>query len=218
MNVSETNSSTQQNNTKSNSVTVDTQANSTLQQAAQAFLRMDRVICLYLAEACRKFDHEDFKLQSLAQFHGFPTVSEWAEFIESRVMTINSACTHKHESPETYLKSTPNAICWAEAEIVFDQSMDRTRYDPNSGPVTTGQQLIYYLSAHSSRSSALIADLLPELFELKLFDLQMQAVLRGKWIILDSIMDSWHRQERIDHCDVPRWLVKPIPMAFCNRN
>ena len=165
---------------------------------------MDRAISGYLVEASRRLDHEDFKLQSLAQFHGSLTVPEWAELVESRVITVNSARTLILEYPEAYLKSTSNAIFWEDAEIIFHQSMNRARYDPLSGPVTVGRVLVFDLSAHINRSGVLITDLLPKLIELELFDLQMQAVLRRKWIMIDLILDRWFAGDRTS-CEVPRW-------------
>lgn len=207
MNISETSSSTQQNNTELNAVALNTQAKSTLQEAAQAFLRMDRVICVYLARAFRKSEHEDFKLQSLAQSLKFSFVSEWSESIESRVIAMDSGRTHILDSARKYLRSTVTVDCWAVAEVLFNQRMDRSRYDPGSGPRNVNSGLIKNLVLYSHRNTVLIEDLLPELVELKLFDLQMQAVLRGKWIILDSIMDSWFQEKRKYECPVPRWSV-----------
>ena len=169
---------------------------------------MDRAICGYLVEASRKLDHEDFKLQSLAESYGLSTVSEWTELIESKVIDMNRVRPNLFGNPETYLKSTSNAICWADAEVLFNQSMDRTRYDSKSVPVNVGKGLIHSLSLQSNRYTVLIADLLPELVESKLFDQQMQAVLRGKWIIIDSIIDNWYSDRRTLESSVPRWLVE----------
>ena len=121
---------------------------------------------------------------------------------------MNSACVDIMEYPETHLRSISNTIYLAEAEVIFNQSMNRARYDSNSGPVQVGKLLIYGLSAHISRHALLITDLLPELVKLELFDLQMQAVLRRKWIMIESIVDSWFGEKRTLECLIPRWLVK----------
>ena len=166
---------------------------------------MEKAICGYLAEACRKLDQAEFNLQTLALLHDCSTVSNWADEIDSKVEVLKSLCITGFNNPEAYLK-TPSAIeVWAEAEVVFNQSMNQARYGPQSGPVSIGSDLLHELSSYSNTRSVLIADLLPELVELNQFDSQMQAVLRKRWTSIDSIMDGWYRQDRKDRCAVPHW-------------
>ena len=163
----------------------------------------------YLTEACKKLDYEKFDLGTLAHSHGYPTVSNWLEKLESIVKTINSVCIHGFENPETYLNeaflSDPysNATCWAEVETIFGQSVNESR-SATIAP-KPDENLIIHLGAHCNRHSVLIADLLPELVELKQFNLQMQSVLRRKWAIIDGIMDCFYGNDRKDRCEVPRW-------------
>ena len=168
----------------------------------------------YLAEACKKFGHEKFDLQTLADSHGYPTVSNWLENLEFRVRRMNGVCIHGFKDPETYLKeaylSDPysNTSYWAEVEAIFGQSTDETR--SAATPPEPNTNLIIHLGAHCNRHSVLITDLLPELVKLKQFDLQMQSVLRSKWAIIDDIMERFYGNERKGRCEVPRWSVKSI--------
>ena len=167
---------------------------------------MDQCLHRYLAEACKKLDHEEFDLQTLGKSNGCPTVSDWAEWIEFRGKSLNSLCISGfNDVAEAYLKDTQGCTIWAEADVVFSQSMNRDRYDPQSGPVVIAQNLVQRLSDYSNRHSVLITDLLPQLVKLKEFDLQMQAVLRRRWTVLDSMLESWYQRDREDGCTVPRW-------------
>ena len=166
---------------------------------------MDKAVFRYLAEACKRLDHEEFGLQTLAHFHGFSTVSDWAEMIKSWGKKMDSACLEGFERPEEYLKDNYGCVLWAEADTVFNQSMDRNRYGPQSESVVVADALVKDLASYSGENSVLIADLLPELVELKKFDPQMKAVLRKKWSSLDAIMAGWFRGDRNDRCGVPHW-------------
>ena len=160
---------------------------------------------VYLAEACKKFDHEKFDLQTLADSHGYPTVSNWLENLEFRVRKMNGVCIHGYKNPEPYLSDpySTNTSYWAEVEAIFGQSTDETR--SATKPPEPNENLIIHLGARCNRHSVLIADLLPELVELKQFNLQMQSVLRRKWAIIDGILDCFYGNERKNRCEVPRW-------------
>ena len=165
-------------------------------------------MCGYLAEAGRKLDPGEFNLQTLAQFHEYSNVSHWAGKIEFEREGFKSICVNGFEYPGSYLKAYETSKFWAEAEVVFNQSMNQARYGPQSGPVSIGSDFLHELCSYCNRHSVLIADLLPELVELNQFDSQMQAVLRRRWTSIDSIMDGWYRQDRKDRCEVPHWSVK----------
>ena len=206
---SEIYSPTEQYNTGLNTVLSNADIHSTLQEVAKVFARMDKAVYRFLATVCRSLDHEKFHLQTMARTHGVSTVSDWAELIELRVTTMISASTHGFEYPDTYLRNTSHAIYWAEAEVVFNQHTNETRFserEPNERNYS--KDLLYDLNAYGDKNSILITDLLPKLVELELFDLQMQAVLRRKWIIIDSIVDCYFQEKRTFQCPVPRWLVK----------
>ncbi len=163
---------------------------------------MDKAICWYLVEACRKLDQEEFNLQALAQSHGCGHVSVWADKIELEATILKSRCINGFKNPEAYLKEqTLIGMFWAEAEVIFIQSMNQARYSPDSVPVRIGGDLLHEFKNHA----VLIADLLPELVELNQFDLQMQAVLRRRWASIDSIINGWYRDDRKDRSAVPHW-------------
>ena len=166
---------------------------------------MDQCLHRYLAEACKKLDHEEFDLQTLGKSNGCPTVSDWAGWLKLGVKNLNWLCISGFSDAEAYLKHTQVCTIWAEADVVFSQSMDRSRYDLGSGPVVIAENLVSRMTDYSNRHSVLITDLLPESVELKEFDLQMQAVLRRKWAILDSMLESWYLEGRESNCTVPRW-------------
>lgn len=169
------------------------------------FARIDNVLYGYLAQAFKKFDHEEFDLQTMAQSRGRSTVSDWAEDIEVMIKRMKSRCIIGFEDPEAYLKGTSSGIFWADVEVIFNQSMNRSRYGPESGPVAMAGDLIYTLLHSINRYSVLVTDLLPELVEREQFDLQMKAALRRKWAILDSILDCWFQGDRENGCTVPHW-------------
>ena len=166
---------------------------------------MDKALCGYLAEACRKLDQAEFNLQTLAQSHECSTVSDWAGAIESDLVVFKLICVNGVKNPGLYLKRNVSGKFWPEAEVVFNQSMNQARYGPQSGPVSIGSDFLHELCSYCNRHTVLIADLLPELVELNQFDSQMQAVLRRRWTSIDSIMDGWYRQDRKDRCAVPHW-------------
>ena len=166
---------------------------------------MDKAICGYLVEACRKLNQEEFNLQSLALVYGCLTVSDWADKIERAETKFKVACIEGFENTKAYFSSKSNGEFWAAAEVVFNQSMNQARYGPQSGPVSTAADLLHELSIYSNKRSVLLADLLPKLIELDQFDLQMQAVFRRRWTSIDSIMDGWYRADRKDRCAVPHW-------------
>ena len=166
---------------------------------------MDKAVCGYLADAYRKLDHEEFSLTTLAASHGGMNVSGWVSTIERQARLLKSLCINGFENPEAYLTNPSTSIFWAEAEVVFNQSMNQERYGPESGPVSIARPFLFDLEFQSKRDSVLIADLLPELVELNQFDLQMQAVLRRKWISIDSLMDHYFPDGREDRCPVPAW-------------
>lgn len=177
--------------------------NSAFQEAAQVFARMDKVIFGYLVEASKRFDHEEFDLQSMAQRQGYSAVFDWSENLELGAEIMSSLCTIGFEYPEAYLKEPSSVIYWAEAEVIFSQGMDRARYAPTTELATFEEQLVDDLSTNSNRHSMLIASLLPELVELNQFDSDMQGVLRRKWIVIDSILDRWFKEKRTSR--IPRW-------------
>ena len=186
-------------------VVSNTDTNSTLQEAAKAFARMDKALCGYLAEACRKLDQAEFNLQTLAQSHECSFVSDWAGKLESDLEVFKLICVNGVENPGLYLKRNVTGKFWAEAEVIFNQSMNRARYGPDSGPVSVGSGFLYELCSYCHRDSVLIADLLPELVELNQFDSQMQAMLRRRWTTVDSVMDGWYRQDSKDRRAIPQW-------------
>ena len=164
---------------------------------------MDKVIFGYLAEACKRFEFENFDLRTLAELYGYPSVSDWIEIIESRRRIANEMCIYRLETPETYLQEPSNAIYWAQAEAIFSQSMPESR---SSIEPQLNKSLVNELSIYAgNRNAVLLHDLLPELVELKQFDMQMQAVLRSKWIVIDAIMDRVYATERGNICAVPSW-------------
>ena len=164
---------------------------------------MDKVIFGYLAKACERLEVENFDLGTLAEMYGYPTVSDWIESIESRRRIANEMCIYRLETPETYLQEPSNAIYWAQAEAIFSQSMPESHSLIES---ELNKNLVNELSVYAgNRNSVLLHDLLPELVELKQFDMQMQAVLRSKWIVIDAMMDRVYTTERGNICAVPSW-------------
>ena len=157
----------------------------------------------YLTEACNKFDHEDHGLRTLAELYGYPTVSDWNESLESRGRIVNEMWIYKLLTPEAYLKEPTNAIYWAQAESIFSQSMPESHFAIYKSEMD--KSLVNDLCVYGNRNSVLLHALLPELVELKQFDLQMQAVLRSKWIVVDAIMDRVYTTERKTRCAVPPW-------------
>ena len=169
---------------------------------------MDKAAYRYLAEACREYDHEAFDLLTWAGYHKCSTVSDWAELLDSRVRVMNGVCGRDWEDPRNskiYLQDTSSLNVWAEAEVIFNQSVGLARSDLQSAPSTLGQDLVRDLQIYSTRDSVLIAELLPELVELKKFDPGMKAVMRKKWTSIDSIMDVCFGKDRKDRCAVPSW-------------
>ena len=166
---------------------------------------MDSAICVYLVEASRRLDHENFKLKSLAQSHGLSTVSEWAETIEEKREFNRVACLYGLENPEVYLRDCVSLDIWGEAEAIYSQSREKHYNDHRSESYIIAKRLVKLLSAYSNRHVALIADLLPRLVELNQFDLHMQAILRRRWTYIDSILEGWFGKYRTVRCDVPRW-------------
>ena len=186
---------------------MDTHPNLALTEVAQAFVRMEKPISAYLAEACKTLDHEEFQLQIIAQSHELSTISEFVEITEDKGRVINAACFYGARDPEAYLKNTVGSEeSWAEVEAIFRQSIDKARSsDPPSEPNPMERNMVDNLCAYSLRYCVLITDLLLELVELKLFDLQMHAVLRRRWTYVDLILDKWFQEERTVKCGVPRW-------------
>ena len=162
---------------------------------------MDKAICWYLVEAYRKLDREEFNFRALAQSHGCATESVWADKIELEATHLKLRCINGFENPEACLKNPSFGMFWAEAEVIFNQSMNQARYSPDSVPVRIGADLLHEFKNHA----VLIADLLPELVELNQFDLQMQAVLRRRWASIDLVINGWYRDERKDRSAVPHW-------------
>lgn len=163
-------------------------------------------MCRYLAEACRKLDHEEFKLHAVARSHGLSTVSDWAETIEETEKSINAVCFYGPKNPEAYLRNFVNFNKWSEAEAIFIQSMGYSDDHP-SEPYIIAKQFVFGLCAYGSRHQVLVADLLPRLVELNQIDLQLQVVLRRRWTYIDLILDRWFGESRKARCDVPDWYV-----------
>ena len=183
---------------------------STLVETAQAFARIEKAMWGYLAEACRKLDHEEFKLHAVARSHGLSTVSDLAEFIEETIESISSVCFYGPKNPEAYLRNFETLIVWGEAEAIFTQSM--AYEDDHSEPHIIGKQFVRSLNANSNRHHVLITDLLPRLVELNQIDYQFQVFIRKRWAYIDMIMERWYRDLRKDRCKVPDWYVV---LAFC---
>ncbi|KAK0516359.1 hypothetical protein JMJ35_000962 [Cladonia borealis] len=213
--LAETYSYTQRNDTGSHTSISNAEPNSILQEVAQAFARMDKAICEYLAKACRTneacreagacdaLDQENFNLQTLAESHGCSNTSDWLYKIESEVKASRSRCIKGFEDPEAYLTEFSTGMFWAEAEAVFSQTMARARSSNPQGNTMSEEQLVESLSTYSNKYCVLIANLLPELVELNRFDSDMQGVLRRKWIVIDSILDRWFKEKRTSR--IPRW-------------
>ena len=158
----------------------------------------------YLAEACRKLDHEEFKLHAMAQTYDMPTVSMMANRIEEKLKPINAICLHGPKDHEAYLRNFKSVEEWEDAAAIFSQSM-RYIERRDSEPYVTAMQFVDSLCASSSRHLVLIAELLPRLVELNQIDLQLQFVLRRRWTYIDIILDRWFTTERKERCDVPDW-------------
>ena len=106
---------------------------------------------------------------------------------------------------ETYFEEAKNYIYWPQAEAIFSQMMDERSVTVQTKPRIIGKNLVECLNACCSRHCVLVADLLPELVELKQFDLRMQAVLRRKWTIIDTIIDRWYQGGEESRIEVPYW-------------
>lgn len=130
-------------------------------------------------------------------------VPEWIKFLKDKRNLYSHASGTGCVPPKKHLRDMMTTADWAFADILCRRSLILSRGQPElrSRTMTLITDFVTDLENYGRN----IPDLLAESVKHSHFDVDMAAVFRRKWILLDSILDYFHQTTGMERCGLPNW-------------
>ena len=157
-----------------------------------------------MVSAIHEVEFDELELEGLTpSIAGAKDISEGISFLKDKRNLYNHASGTGFARPKEHLKEMLATAGWAFADILCRRSLILSRGQPDlrSRTMTLITDFIIDLENYGRN----IPDLLAESVEHRQFDVDMAAVFRRKWTLLDSILDYYHQTTGTERRGPPNW-------------